>query len=271
MAAGDLGTSYTFTTGAGQDNGVHVFNVQMLTNGTQTITAADINAKAPAIVGTSAAIAVSGLIVTALTKTPTGFTASFNQAINPADLTIYGKGNTQQDVLLTGTNTNNGQPYPGTLIVDATKKLLTFNVSANFLRVTSPGGSAALPDDTYTVNFLSGVGNNGFQDVSGQGFDNGSGGHADYVGTFTTTYQADKTQVLGIVDFARGPNASGDTTTLIKVPNDPRQWRPRRHSDYDLQCRQLDQRPASRLLTMPTFLLSPAASATHPTRQRPST
>ena len=48
-----------------------------------------------------------------------------------------------------------------------------------------------MPDDTYTVTLVSGVGNNGFQDVSGQGFDDGHGGHADYVGTFTTTYQAD--------------------------------------------------------------------------------
>ncbi len=131
-----------------------------------------------------------GLTVTALTKTPTGFTATFNQPINPADLTIYGKGNTQQDVLLVGKSTNNGQPYPGTLIVDASKKLVTFNVSSNFLAASNPGGSAALPDDTYTVTLLSGVGNNGFQDVSGQGFDDGHGGHADYVGTFTTTYQA---------------------------------------------------------------------------------
>ena len=220
-AAGDLGGNYTFTTGAGQDNGVHVFNVQLLAEGNQKITVADTTATIPAIIGTSSAIAASGLAITALTKTPTGFTATFNQAINPADLTIYGKGSTQQDVLLIGTNSNNGQPYPGTLIVDASKKLITFNVSSNFLAASNPGGSAALPDDTYTVTLLSGVGNNGFQDISGQGLDDGHGGPADYIGTFTTTYQANKTEVLGIADFARGPNASGDTTTLVKVPNDP--------------------------------------------------
>ncbi len=97
----------------------------------------------------------------------------------------------------------------------------TFNVSSNFLTASNPGGSAALPDDTYTVTFLSGVGTNGFQDVTGQGLDDGHGGHTDFVGTFTTTYQHDKAEVLGIPDFARGPNASGDTTTLVKVPNDP--------------------------------------------------
>ncbi len=223
VAAGDLGGSYTFTTGTGNDNGSHVFNVKLLTNGTQKITAADTTATVPAIVGTSGAVTASGLKVTALNKTPTGFTVTFNQAINPADLTIYGNGNTQQDVLLIAAQTPSQPSYsvPGTLIVDASKKLVTFNVSANFLSASNPTGSATLPDDTYTLTLLSGVGANGFQDVSGQGLDNGSGGHADFKGTFTTTYQADKTQVLGIVDFARGPNASGDATTLVKVPNDP--------------------------------------------------
>ncbi len=221
FAAGDLDVSYAFTTGPGQDNGVHVFNVQLLTNGNQKITAADTTATIPAIIGTSSVIATSGLSVLALTKTPTGFTATFNQAINPADLTLYGKANTVQDVFLVGQKTNNGQPYPGTLIVDPLKKLITFNVSSNFLVASNPGGSAALPNDTYTVTLLSGLGSNGFQDVSGQGFDDGHGGHADYAGSFATTYQADQTELLGIPDFARGPNASGDTTTLVKVPNDP--------------------------------------------------
>ena len=221
VAANDLGSNYTFTTGTGKDNGMPVFNVQLLTEGNQKVTVADTTATVPAIIGTSSAIATSGLTVTALTKTPAGFTATFNQAIKPADLTIYGKGNTQQDVLLVGQNSNNGQPYPGTLIVDASKKLITFNVSSNFLAASNPGGSAALPDDIYPVTLLSGMGSNGFQDVSGQGIDDGCGGHADYVGTLTTTYQHDNTDVLGIPDFARGPNASGDTTTLVKVPNDP--------------------------------------------------
>ena len=115
VTANDLGGSYTFTAGPGQDNGIHVFNVQLLTEGNQKITVADTTATIPAIIGTSSAIATSGLMVTALTKTPTGFTAAFNQTINPADLTLYGKGTTQQDVLLVGKSTNNGQPYPGTL------------------------------------------------------------------------------------------------------------------------------------------------------------
>ncbi len=221
VLAGDLGGSYTFTTGAGGDDGVHVFNVKLLTAGSQKITAGDTTATAPAILGTGAAIAAAGLAVTDFRQTPTGFIATFNQPINPGNLTFYGTGSTQQDIMLIGKKTNNGQPYPGTLIIDATKTLITFNVSSNFLVASNPGGSATLPDDVYTVTLTRGIGNNGFQDLTGQGFDDGHGGHADYIGNFTTTYQHDNTPVLGIVDFARGPNASGDTTTLVKVPNDP--------------------------------------------------
>ena len=184
----------------------------------------------------------SGLKVTALTKTPTGFTATFNQPINPADLTIYGKGNTQQDVLLVGKNTNNGQPYPGTLIVDASKKLVTFNVSSNFLAASNPGGSAALPDDTYTVTLLSGMGNNGFQDVSGQGFDDGHGGHADYVGTFTTTYQARQDGSLGHPRFRARPQCIRRHHHACQSSQRSRQRRPHRHSDHDLQRRQSHER-----------------------------
>ncbi len=202
--------------------GSAAFDVTLNTAGNQTITASDAIARKPiTISGISASIATSGLKVTNLTKTATGFTATFNQAINPADLTIFGTGSTQQDVVFLGKSSNNSQPYPGTLIVDASKKTLTFNVSSDFLVASSPSGSAALPDDTYTVTLISGVAHNGFQNLSGQGLDDGHGGPADFVGTFTTTYQHDNTQVLGIPDFARGPNASGDTTTLIKVPNDP--------------------------------------------------
>ncbi len=241
VGANVLGGNYTFTTGTAQDNGVHVFNVHLLTEGNQKVTVADTTATIPAIIGTSSAITTSGLVVTALTKTPTGFTTTFNQPINPADLTIYGNGNTQQDILLVGKSTNNGQPYPGTLIVDASKKLVTFNVSSNFLTASNPGGSAALPDDTYTVTLLSSVGTNGFQDVTGQGLDDGHGGHADYVGTFTTTYQRDNAEVLGITDFARA-QCIRRHYYACQSPQRPHQRRPRRHSDHDLQRQQSHQR-----------------------------
>ncbi len=202
-------------------SGMGSFSVIFKTEGNQTITAADVTATNPAIIGTSTAIPTSGLSVSALTKTPTGFTATFNQAINPADLTLYGKGSTVQDVLLVGQKTNIGQPYPGTLIVNPLKEQITFNVSSNFLVASNPGGSAALPDDTYTVTLLSGLGSNGFQDVSGQGFDDGHGGHTDYVGTFTTTYQHDNAEVLGIPDFARGPTHLATRPRLSKSPTIP--------------------------------------------------
>ena len=202
--------------------GVGTFTVTLNSSGAQTITATDAVSASPiTISGTSAPIATAGLMVTGFSQTPTGFTATFNQAIDPADLTIFGSGGTQQDVVFVGKKSNNSEAYPGTLIVDASNKSITFNVSSNFLAASSLSGSAALPDDTYTVTLLSGTGSNGFENLLGQGLDDGHGGHADFVGTFTTTYQHDNTEVLGIPDFARGPNASGDITTLIKVPNDP--------------------------------------------------
>ncbi len=197
------------------------FAVTFNTPGSQTITASDSVSYQPITISGGTVVGVTGLMVTGFVNTPTGFTATFNKAINPADLTIYGSGSTVADVLLVGAATNNRQPYPGTLIVDPDNKQVTFNVSSNFLVASSPDGSAALPDDTYTVTLLSDSGSNGFQDLSGQGFDDGQGGHADFVGTFATTYQRDKAQVLGVVDFARGPNASGDVGTRVQVPNDP--------------------------------------------------
>src|SRR5205807_907870 len=40
-SAAALGGTYTFTTGAGQDNGVHTFNVTLNSAGNQTVTATD--------------------------------------------------------------------------------------------------------------------------------------------------------------------------------------------------------------------------------------
>src|SRR5262249_30034157 len=50
----------------------------------------------------------------------------------------------------------------------------------------------------------------------GTGLDGGNNaGHSDYTAMFTTHYQANKTPVLAIPDFARGP----DDNQIIKVPN----------------------------------------------------
>ena len=215
-----LGTPYTFTTGAGQDNGVHTFNVTLNTGGNQFITAADTASSKPTVAGTSSAITTRGLVVTSLTPTPTGFTATFSKAFMPADLALYaGDLKTVADVVLTG---NNGVgPIHGSLIIDPSNQSLTFKATASYLTLLNSihGGhdSDVLPDATYTVKLISGSGSNGFLDTLGVGLDGANnGGNANYTNTFTTHYQANGTPVLSIPDFARGP----DSNTPIRVPNE---------------------------------------------------
>ncbi len=218
--AAALGTPYTFTTGAGQDNGVHAFSVTLNTNGSQTITATDTTSTNPTIMGTSSPIAVSGLVVTAFTPTPTGFTASFSKAFIPNDLTLYGANKTTvQDVTLVGTHVG---PIHGSLIIDPSDMSVTFKATASYLLELNGVGqsatvSAVLPDDTYKISLVSGAGGNGFIDELGAHMDGANnGGHANFTTSFMTQYQANATPVLGIPDFARGP----DSNSPIKVPND---------------------------------------------------
>ncbi len=154
-----------------------------------------------------------GNFVSGLVPGPNGFTASFSQPLNPAALTLYGTNlTTPQDVTLRGSN---GGLIHGSLIFDPSNMNMTFVATASYLlELNSMHGidSAVLPDDTYTIMFLSGSGSNGFlfalDGVSGAGL-------ANYTTTFTTSYQHDATPVLGIPDFARGP----DSDTPIEVPN----------------------------------------------------
>ena len=218
--AAALGSPYTFTTGAGKDNGVHTFSVTLNTGGSQKISATDITSTNPTITGTSSPIAVSGLTVTAFTPTPTGFTASFSKAFIPNDLILYGTNkNTVQDVTLVGTHVG---PIHGSLIIDPSNMKVTFKATASYLLelnglAQSATVSAVLPDDTYKVVLVSGLGANGFLDALGAHLDGtNNGGHANFTTSFTTQYHASATPVLGIPDFARGP----DSNTPIKVPND---------------------------------------------------
>ncbi len=205
--AAALGTNYTFTTGAGQDNGVHTFSVTLNTSGGQTITATDIHATNPTVTGISSPVTTRGLVVTALTPTPTGFTATFSKAFVPADLTLYGSNlKTVADVVLSG---NNGVgPVHGSLIIDPANQSFTFKATASYLQLLNSihGGndSVVLPDATYTVKLISGSGSNGLLDALGAGLDGANNaGHANYTTTFTTHYQANATPVLALPDFAR--------------------------------------------------------------------
>ncbi len=221
-SAAVLGGAYTFTTGTGKDNGVHTFSVTLKSAGTQKITATDIAATKPAITGTSNSIATSGLNVTSLTPTPTGFTVTFSKAFLPSDITLYG-GNSGAvaDVVLTGNNGVN--VIHGSLLLDPSNQSFVFKATSSYLQLKNSVAQSAipnytsvvLPDATYTVTLISGSGSNGFIDVLGAGLDGlGNGGHANYTTTFTTHYQANATPVLSIPDFARGP----DSNTPIAVP-----------------------------------------------------
>ncbi len=214
--------NYTFTgSGPGNDNGVHTFTSALTLNipGYQTITVTDTAAKNPAITGTSAAITTRGLTVAAFAPNPTGFTASFSKAFQPADLTLFGATkNTVMDVTVVGALFG---PIHGSLIIDPSNMTVTFKATASYLQELSilaqPGlATPVLPDDTYTVTLVSGSGSNGFIDTLGAHLDGANnGGHANYVTSFTTHFRANANPILGIPDMARGP----DSNTPIKVPN----------------------------------------------------
>ncbi len=227
LAAQFVGNPYTFTTtGASPDNGIHTFSATLKTPGNQTITATDAgpgNSHPTVIIGTSNQIVTRGLLVTSVTPTADGFTATFNKAFVPADLTLYG-GKTQitiPDVVMTGNLGVNGiHGIHGSLVIDPSNAKLTFKGTSSYIQllntVFSGNNSVALPDGTYTITLVSGSGSNGFLDALGGGLDGlNNGGTANYTTTFTTNFQAHATPILTTPDFARGP----DSTSTIQVPN----------------------------------------------------
>jgi hypothetical protein len=193
--------------------GVGAFNFTFNTAGSQTITATDNALTNPIVTGTSGSINALGLTVASFTPTARGFTAVFSKPFIPVDLALYGTGlKTVPDVTLVGSHVGS---IGGSLIIDPTNSSVTFNATANSLAAFFD--SAVLPDDTYTATLVSGTSGNGFLDALGTGLDGaGSAGHANYITTFTTSYQAKKTPVLSLPDFARGP----DGAHTIKAPND---------------------------------------------------
>jgi N-acetylneuraminic acid mutarotase len=211
--AANLG-SYTFTTGAGKDNGVHTFPVTLQTAGNQTITVTDTNSTNPTITGTSTAITTRGLTVTGFTPTATGFTVNFSKPFTAADVNLYGgsQASPLQDVTLVGASSG---PVTGSFVVDPSGTSATFKASSIFLSTFFQ--SSVLPGDTWTVTLASGTGSNahGFFDSLNAPLDGGNNaGQANYTTTFTTANSSK--EALSIPDFARGP----DGANIIKVPND---------------------------------------------------
>src|SRR5262249_33727903 len=149
--------------------------------------------------GTSAAIAVRGLTVTALTPSPSGFSATFSKPFNPAVLNLYDAGGAfgPPDVtLVLGASTT----IKGTLVLNSTNTRFTFRKTGS-----------ALAAGTYTVPLVSGT--SAFVDQSGVPLDgNGDGTPGDnFVTTFTVTTPP---VTVSVPDFARGP-AAGQNINLI--------------------------------------------------------
>ncbi len=205
------GGIYAFVTA---DAGQHQFLVTEKTAGTLTI-----SATATGLTGATTTVVMRGLIVTNFTPTPTGFGVSFSKAFIPADVSLYRATLAGvSDVILTGAHVG---PIHGALIISSTITNITFSATQSYLYLlnslfSSGRLSAVLPDDTYTLRLVSGASGSGFLDALGAGLDGANnGGAADFVTTFSTSYQVQATPVLAMPDFARGPNASSP----IEVPN----------------------------------------------------
>ncbi len=197
--------------------GAGSFNVTFKTPGIQTVTATDVTAANPAIAGTSDAITTRGLTITAFTPTPDGFIASFSEPFVSTNVALYSVSATAVSAV-TLMGTNGAGRVNGSLLIDPFRQTIQFKATTSKMlqenQLLAGHDSPVLPDATYTVTLVSGA--HGFIDGLGMGLDGGNtGGQANFVTTFTTHYQASANPVVGVPDFARGP----DGTAPITVPN----------------------------------------------------
>jgi hypothetical protein len=145
------------------------------------------------------------LAVTALTATPSGFTAEFATELEASRLHLHETQNISlgpADVILQGAAAG---PVAGSLVVDRSGRRITFIKS---------GGP--LEPDTYTVTMRSAV--DGFIDVGGQLLDgnhDGTGGD-DYAGSFTVNEPAANAITLAIPDISCVDLASQSTCRPVK-------------------------------------------------------
>lgn len=138
------------------------------------------------------------LQVLSCVATATGFTLTFNHALDTETLNLYGVGGTVADLTLRGARSG---LVKGSLVVDATGKTLTF---------IKTGG--VLSAGYYTLTLRSAA--DGFKDIYGQLLDgnkNGTAGDA-----FVRTFRVGATpRTLSVGDFSRGPGQNVD----IKAAN----------------------------------------------------
>ncbi len=154
---------------------------------------------------------LTGLVVTSLSPTESGFMAQFSSDLDPSTLNLYDTGGLgAADVVFQGTSTG---AVRGSMHVDPSLRTVTF--------VKSGGPLAA---DTYTVTLTSGE--NAFKDATGNLLDGDGDGTAggDFSDTFAVTAPPANAVSLTIPDFVRGPgqpiNLPADATTGIPLSID---------------------------------------------------
>jgi hypothetical protein len=159
------------------------------------------------------------LTVTSLVATPTGFTATFSDAFNPADVNLTGPAATNGAASVTLVGSGNIGNVSGSLYLDPTDTKLTFVQTVIVGTNGLPINAGTLPLGTYTLTLfsLSGSPASGFTTTGGQVLDGNSDGTAG--DNYTTTFHVVSSNpatgdvllptsaVLATVpDFARGPN-----------------------------------------------------------------
>ena len=179
--------------------GVGSFTATLMTPGSQSITAADINT--PSITGGSGPIVTRGLVVTAFSPTPSGFAISFDKAFNPSTVGMYGS--TPDDIILATTGSQ--VSVRGSVIFNASDTGMTFvkTDSISALGIFNPASGLLAPGN-YTLTLRSLSGGNGFADTLGAPLDGtNTGSSANYRITFSVSAPP---VAVGIPDFARGPS-----------------------------------------------------------------
>jgi hypothetical protein len=152
----------------------------------------------------------SPLSVTAFTPTPTGFTASFNQPIDPGVLNLYSGASAPAPADVTVVGSASGR-VAGSLVVDVTGTTITFVKTGGYSAGTPTFG--LLPADTYTVTLRSAA--DGFRDSTPtHGLLDGTGAGnpgTNYVTAFTVAPVT--APVVSVPDFTRGHDQAVDVAT----------------------------------------------------------
>ncbi len=184
------------------------------------------NAVNSGIKGTSSTVDATGLQVTSVTGTPTGFTVTFNKPFSLGSLRLYSgvRGLLDMPDLLFYSD-NFGESLSGSLIPNASHTAFTF------VETTLADQLGGLTDGTYVVSLLSG--SNGLTDAAGVPLDASNNtdtvdnlyptGTTAYTTTFTvntlTAFDGSGSQVaVSLPAFTQGPDLPVDVQVPHSVP-----------------------------------------------------